>query len=131
MPAVTRAQAHLSQRHGDHRRPDRAPLSLPLPMAGYAGLHYDTQQLSPLSAQRATEGIEAGFIFHSLKSIKEGQDRYVAFQLYIPVAVRVYDPAVQRLQQDRVTCNCVDYQSTQTACAHLYVSSHLIYTVLN
>ena len=130
MPAVTRSQAHLPQRQGGRRRPDRTPLPLTLPIPGYAGFRYNTQHLSPVSAERATEGIEAGFMFHSLKSITDGQDRYIAFQLHVPIAVRVYDPVAHRLQQDRVTCNCVAYQSTQSACAHLYVSQHLVYTVL-
>lgn len=104
----------------DNRRPNRTPSSLTLPIPGYAGVRYDLQHLSPVSAGRAAEGIDAGFIFHSLESIRDGQNRYIAFQLHIPVAVRVYDPDVQRLPQNRVTCNCIDYQSTQSACAHLY-----------
>ena len=104
--------------------------SLALPIPGYAGLRYDTQHLSPVSAERAAEGIEANFIFHSLTSMTDGRDRYMAFQLYIPVAVRVYDPFAQRLQQTRVTCNCTDYQNTRSACAHLYVSQYLMCTVL-
>ena len=76
-----------------------ALLSLALPIPGYAGLRYDTQHLSPVSAERAAEGIEASFIFHSLASMTDGRDRYIAFQLYVPVAVRVYDPVAQRLQQ--------------------------------
>ena len=103
--------------------------SLALPISGYAGLRYNTQHLSPVSAERAAEGIEVDFIFHSLTSMIDGRDRYMAFQLYIPVAVRIYDPSAQRLQQTRVTCNCTDYQNTHSACAHLYVSQYLIYTV--
>ncbi len=135
MPA-TRSQTNFSQQgplrgggRGD-RHPGRAPFLPTLNIPGYAGFYYNTQQLSPISAGRAAEGIEAGFIFHSLESMTDGQDRYIAFQLHIPVAVRVHDPVVQRLQQNRVTCNCIDYQSTQSACAHLYVSQYLIYTIL-
>ncbi len=104
--------------------------SLALPIPGYAGLRYDTQHLSPVSAERAAEGIEASFIFHSLASMTDGRDRYIAFQLYVPVAVRVYDPVAQRLQQTRVTCNCTDYQNTHSACPHHYVSQYLMCTVL-
>lgn len=135
----TRFQPHFSQQsswrvprdrgRGDHRS-GRASLPPALPIPGYAGIHYDTQQLSPVSARRAAEGIEAGFIFEGLESITDGQDRYIAFQLHIPVAIRVYDPVVQRFQQSRVTCNCIDYQSTQSACAHLYVSQSLMSIVL-
>lgn len=130
MPHTT-PQTHVSQQglqeafrgHGQHdHRPNRPPSSLALPIPEYAGVRYDTQRLSPVSARRAAEGIDAGFICHNLESITDGQNRYVAFQLYVPVAVRVYDPDVQRLPQNRVTCNCIDYQSTQSACAHLYVS---------
>ena len=129
MPA-TRFHPHFLRGRGrGSRRPGHAPLPPALPIPGYAGLHYDTQNLSPVSAERAAEGIEAGFILHSLKSMTDGRDRYVAFQLHIPVAIRVYDPFVQRLQPMRVTCNCVDYQSTQPACAHLYVSQYLIYMI--
>ena len=127
---VTRFQTPFSRGRGrGSRRPGRAPLPPALPIPGYAGLHYDTRHLSPVSAERAAEGIEAGFILHSLKSMTDGRDRYVAFQLHIPVAIRVYDPVIQRLQPIRATCNCVDYQSTQSACAHLYVSHYLIYTI--
>ena len=136
--STTRSQAHSSQqgpsenprgRGRGNRRPNRPVLPLTMPIPGYAGFHYDTQHLSPASAGRAAEGIEAGFILHKLRRITDGQDRYIAFQLYTPVAVRVYDPVVQRLQQDRVTCNCADFQSTQSACAHLYVSQYLVHTI--
>lgn len=113
-----------SGRAQDDRRPDYAPSPLALPIPGHAGVYYDTQRLSPISAERAAEGIEAGFIFQNLQSMIDGQDRYLAFQLHIPVAIRVYDPLSQRIHQDRVTCNCRDYQSTQSACAHLYVSQY-------
>lgn len=125
---TTRSQTHLSQQGplGDRgrrdRRPNRAPSSLALPIPDYTEIHYDTQDLSPVSAERAAEGSEASFIYHSLKSKTDGEDKYLAFQLYIPVAVRVYDPVSQRLQQDRVTCTYVDYQSSHSACVHLYVS---------
>lgn len=124
---TTRFQTHSPQhrswrapRGRGHRRLGRALIPPTLPIPGHAGFHYDTAHLSPVSAERAIEGIEADFMFHSLTSMTDGQDRYIAFQLYIPVAVRVYDPVTQRPQQNRVTCNCVDYQSTQSACAHLY-----------
>ena len=102
-----------------------------LPIPGFAGVYYDTQRLSPTSAERAAEGIEAGFIFQSLQSMIDGQDRYLAFQLHMPVAIRVYDPSSQRIHQERVTCNCRDYQSTQSACAHLYVSHTFLRSYLS
>ena len=115
---VTRFQTHSPQRRAPQvrGRGDRAPSLPTLPIPGYAGVHYDTQHLSPVSAGRAAEGIEAGFVFHSLENMIDGRDRYIAFQLYIPVAVRVYKPVAQPPQQNRVTCNCTDYQSTQSPC---------------
>lgn len=119
----------LKSRGRGGRRPGRAPFTPTLPIPGYAGFRYDTQHLSPFSAERAAEVIQAGFILHSLKSMTDGRDRYIAFQLHVPVAIRIYDPVIQQLQSIRATCNCMDYQSTQTACAHLYVSQYLVYTV--
>ena len=76
---VTRFQTPFSRgRSRGSRRPGRAPLPPALPIPGYAGLHYDTRHLSPVSAERAAEGIEAGFILHSVKSMTDGRDRYVA-----------------------------------------------------
>lgn len=135
MPA-TRSQINFSQQgplRGDGRgdlHPGRAPFLPTLTIPGYAGFYYNTQQLSLISAERAAEGIKIDFIFHSLESMTDAQYRYIAFQLHIPVAVRVYNPVIQRLQQNRVTYNCIDYQSTQSAYAHLYVSQYLIYTIL-
>lgn len=127
---VTRFQTPFSRdRDRGSRRPGRAPLPPALPIPGYVGLHYDTRHLSPVSTKRATEGIEAGFILHSLKSMANSRDRYIAFQLHIPVAIQVYNPVAQRLQPIRATCNCIDYQSTQSTYAHLYMSHYLIYTI--
>ena len=120
MPPRTRFGAGSHQQRP--RRNPHVPPPLNQPIPGYAGLFYDTQNLSPAAAGRAAEGIEAGFLFWELRSLSDGRDRYMAFQLYAPVAVRIYDPVTQRLQQNKVTCNCRDYQSTQSACAHLYVS---------
>ena len=74
----TRFQPHFSQRsswrvprdrgRGDHR-PSRASLPPALPIPGYAGIHYDTQQLFPISTRRIIEGIETNFIFKGLESI--------------------------------------------------------------
>ena len=111
-----------SGRAQDDRRPDYAPSPLTLPIPGHAGVYYDTQRLSPISAERAAKSIKAGFIFQNLQSIINNQDRYLAFQLHISIAIRVYNPLSQRIHQDRVTCNYRDYQNTQSACAHLYVS---------
>lgn len=91
----------------------------------FRNLDTDAMPSTRSQTTRAIEGIEAGFIFHGLKSIKDGQDNCMAFQLYAPVAVRVYAPTIQQSQQNRVTCSCVDYQSSQSACPHLYVSQYL------
>ena len=107
---VTRFQTHFSRGRGRGGRcPDRAPLPPALPIPGYTRFRYDTQHLSPVSARRAAEGIKADFILHSLKSIIDSRDRYIAFQLHFPVAIRIYNPVIQQLQPIRATCNYIDY----------------------
>lgn len=75
---VTPPQTHVSQQgpresprgyDQNNRRSNRTPSSLILPISGYTKLHYNTQHLSLVSAERAVEGIDASFIFHSLESI--------------------------------------------------------------
>ena len=66
---VTPPQTYVSQQRpretfrGHDHRPNLTPSSLTLPMLGYAGVRYDIQHLSPVSAGRAAEGIEAGSHF--------------------------------------------------------------------
>ena len=104
---VTRFQTLFSRGYGrGDRRPGRALLSPALPILGYAGLYYNTRHLFLVSAKRAAEDIKTGLILHSLESITDDRDRYIALQLHIPVAIRVNDPVIQRLQPMRVTCNC-------------------------
>ena len=90
---ITRFHTHSPQQkpwRNSQTRSKDASLPPMLPIPGYALFCYDTQNLSPVSAERAAEGIEASFIFHSLKN----QNRYIAFQLFVPIAVRVYDSAI-------------------------------------
>ena len=95
---VTRFQTlFLRGRDRGSRRPGRAPLPPALLIPEYIELYYNARHLSPVSAKRAAEGIEAGFILYSVKSIIDDRDRYIAFQLHISVAIRVYNPVTQRL----------------------------------
>lgn len=66
------------------------PSPLPIdPISGYAGLQYNTQHLSPNSAQTVVEGLGSTFSVHHIRPHGDGRDRYYAFQLVDPVAVRV------------------------------------------
>ena len=90
------------------------------PVQGFTGLRYDTQYLSPTSAQRAIEGLRSSdFVVDRVQSHGFGQDRYFAFQLSAPTAVRLYTPAGGR---SRIQCTCEDYRSIPSACVHIYVS---------
>lgn len=50
---------------------------------------YGTQQLSPGSAQTAVEGLGSTFLVELSQGHRHGRDRYHAFQLQTPIAVRV------------------------------------------
>jgi len=137
---VTRSQAHPTQQRGGRnarssrglsrgRGRARAPpppivpaqTSSPrlAPVQSYTGRHYDTQALSPTSAQRATEGLESNFSVDRVQSHDSGRERYYAFQLRTPVAVRIYEPTSGRA---RMECSCEAHRVTQSECAHIFVS---------
>jgi hypothetical protein len=88
------------------------------PIHGHSGLLYDTQNLSPGSAQRATEGLLSEFFVDRLQSHETSRGTYYAFQLKKPVSVRIHDP----VNGNKVECTCEEYQQSQTACVHIYVS---------
>lgn len=134
---VTRSQAHpTQQRGGRNARPSRgrgrgrtrvlpppigsAQASLPgsAPVQSYTGRQYYTQALSPTSAQRATEGLESNFCVDRVQSHDSGRERYYAFQLRTPVAVRIYEPTSGRA---RMECSCEAHRLTQSECAHIFV----------
>lgn len=136
---VTRSQATSMQQRGRgnprlsrgrgrtrHPLPPARPAHAPpeiAPVRSYTGRQYYTQALSPTSAQRATEGLEANFSVDRVQRLDSGRERYYAFQLRTPVAVRVYEPNSGRA---RMECSCETYRSTQSECAHIYVRSHFI-----
>ena len=129
MPVIRFQSLFSKDRDRGNRRFGRVFLSSALSIPEYARLHYDIRHLSSVSTECAAEDIETGFIFHNFKSMTNDRDIFVAFQLHIPVAIRIYDAVAQRLQPIKIICNCIDYQSTQSACAHLYMSHYLIYTI--
>ncbi len=135
---VTRSQAHPTQQRGGRnarlnrgrgRGRARAPppplvlaqISPPgsTPVQSYTGRQYYTQALSPTSAQRAIEGLESNFCVDRVQSHDSGRERYYAFQLRTPVAVRIYEPTGGRA---RMECSCEAHRVTRSECAHIFVS---------
>lgn len=57
--------------------------------ANFQMFRYDTQHLSPNSAQTVVEGLGSTFMVHHIRPHGDGRDRYYAFQLINPIAVRV------------------------------------------
>lgn len=96
---------------------------------GHSGLLYNTQNLSPGSASRAAEGLLSEFFVDRLQRHESSRGTYYAFQLKKPVSVRIHDPEVN---DNKVECTCEDYQTTNTACVHIYVSDKpsLIFSAL-
>ena len=131
---VTRSQAHSApHRGGRHPRasqgrgrgalrpetPSQALSPQVTPVRSFTGHQYYTQALSPLSARRATEGLESNFAVDRVQSYDSGREKYYAFQLRLPVAVRIYEPDGDSA---RVECSCEGYQTSQSECPHIYVS---------
>ena len=50
---------------------------------------YDTRNLSPNSAQKVVQGFESTFFVDKLLPHGDGRDKYWAFELKKPIAVRV------------------------------------------
>jgi hypothetical protein len=82
-------------------------------------LLYDIESLSPGSAQRATAGLGSEFFVDRLQSHETSRGAYYAFQLKKPVSVRIHNPA----NGNKVECTCEEYQQSQSACVHVYVST--------
>ena len=95
------------------------------PVSSFTGRQYYTQALSPTSAERATEGLESNFSVDLVQSHDSGRDKYFAFQLRTPVAVRIYEPSGGRA---RVDCSCEAHRETQSECPHIYVSTRPSYS---
>jgi hypothetical protein len=125
----TRSQTHRGQQarrsrggrssaRGGHvaQTPTRANSQ---PIHGHSGLLYDIESLSPGSAQRATTGLGSEFFVDRLQSHETSRGAYYAFQLKKPVSVRIHNPA----NGNKVECTCEEYQQSQSACVHVYVST--------
>lgn len=107
-------------------RGGHVPIRSNPPIHSHSGLLYNTENLSPGSAQRATEGLLTEYFVDQLRAHQPSQGTtYYAFQLKKPVSVRIYDPA----NGIKVECTCDDYQQFKSACAHIYVSLKLQYLV--
>ena len=117
-----RPRAGRGRARGGHVPHPSIPSSTPI--HGHSGLLYDTQKLSPESAQRATEGLRSEYFVDQLRVFKPSQGTtYYAFQLKKPVSVRIHDPA----DGTKVECTCETFQQTKSACVHIYVSLKLQY----
>lgn len=56
---------------------------------------YDTKHLSPNSARTAVEGLRSTFIVEDIKPFEDGRERYYAFRMKKPIAVRVGPPILR------------------------------------
>lgn len=120
--AARRPRAGRSSARGGHL--PQATVRSSTPIRGHSNLLYDTQNLSPESAQRATEGLLSEHVVDRLRGHETRQGTtYYAFQLKKPVSVRIYDPA----NGNKVECTCETFQQTKSACVHIYVSLKLQY----
>lgn len=127
----TRSQTQQGQRRGGRASAGRgrgrgrgvhAPQTPARPDAqvqGHSGLLYSTQNLSPGSSQRATEGLTSEFFVDRLQRHESSGGTYYAFQLKKPVSVRIHNPAIS---EDKVECTCEEYQRTRSVCVHIYVN---------
>lgn len=117
--AAGRARAGRSGARGGHVM--HTTIRASTPIHGHSGLLYNTQNLSPESAQRATEGLVSEYYVDRLRSVETTQGSYYAFQLKKPVSVRIHDPA----NGIKVECTCETYQQSRSTCVHIYVSLKL------
>lgn len=127
----TRSQTQQAQRRGGTTSAGRGrgrgrgghapqtPARSDGPARGHSGLLYSTQNLSPGSSQRATEGLISEFFVDRLQRHESSRGTYYAFQLKKPVSVRIHNPA---LGEDKVECTCEEYQRTRSVCVHIYVN---------
>ncbi|KAL2049768.1 hypothetical protein ABVK25_009991 [Lepraria finkii] len=122
---VTRSQSQIppqrggrSPRGGGRRRGRGRAQPQVGPIRSHSGIQYDTQMLSPTSSRRAAEGLQSEFMVDRLEGFNFGRDRYYAFQLSKPVAVRIHDPAVGA---DRIfECTCAEFRNKLRPCAHVW-----------
>lgn len=114
--AAGRPRAGRSRTRGGHAMHTTTRSNTPI--HGHSGLLYDAQNLSPGSAQRATEGLLSEYFVDQLRSHETSQGTYYAFQLKKPVSVRIHDPT----NGNKVECTCEEYQRSKSACVHIYVS---------
>ena len=115
------ASASTSRGRGRGRggRISQSPFEPDTPVRGHSGLLYNTQDLSPGTSQRATEGLISEFYVDRLQRHESAHDSYYAFQLKKPISVRIHNPD---LGGSKVECTCDEYQQLQSACVHIYVS---------
>ena len=130
---VTRSQASHAQRreahynYPIHRRSrgqalhaSQSSSTQAAPIGSYTGRQYYTQARVPISDERASEGREAHFTIDAIEGLDSGQEKYYAFQLKTPVALRMYEPAAGH---SRIECSCETFRTDKPDCIHVYVGS--------
>ena len=120
------AQDHLRTRsQGQNQASHRFPHNPHAPYNQAATTHSFTSRRSypqaqpPVLGERANEGLEANFIVDGIEGLDSGQQRYYAFQLTTPVAVRIYEPDAGL---SRIECSCETYRVNRRECIHISVS---------
>lgn len=124
-PGAGRPRAGRSSTRGGHIM--QTAIRPHTPIQGHSGLLYDTQNLSPESAQRANEGLKSEYYVDQLRGCETRQrTTYYAFQLKKPVSVRIHDPA----NGIKVECTCEEFKDSKSTCSHIYVSQlhHILRT---
>ncbi len=87
-----------------------------------------TQNLTPGSSRRATQGFNLELYVDRLQRHESTRGAYYAFQLKTPVSVRIYNPDIG---EGKVECTCEDHQHHRSACIHINVSSVHQLRILN
>jgi hypothetical protein len=121
--ANNRSQAQQRRRRREREAQAAATASTSTsPVSGHTGLRYDIQRISPSSRIRAIRGLQDVQFTVDRAERKEPREGvpYYAFQLKVPVSVRIYDQETRR-PETSVTCTCDQFESRP--CVHIFVSS--------
>ena len=100
----------------------------PSVISRHSGVQYDVRALSPQSRVQVLEALQSlAFTVKRTQEIRTNGGVYFAFQLRRPEkpeSIRIRDPAA-----GGATCTCAHFRQN-IVCAHIYVSSTLIFNLL-